>query len=163
MRRLFGRFVAPAPAAAAVVATAAGARDQAVLVEVSRNYFAVSARTGSVFYFGEDVDVYGNGSVANHDGSWLAGVNGARFGLMMPGEPRMNARYYQELAPRVAMDRAEIVSLCERVVTPLEAFTNCLKVLETTPLEPGREYKYYARGPGLIQDGDLTLMRTRTR
>ena len=42
-------------------------------VEVSRNYFAISKRTNSVFYFGEDVDDYKDGKVAGHGGSWLAG------------------------------------------------------------------------------------------
>lgn len=130
------------------------------LVEVSRNYFAISRRTNSVFYFGEDVDVYKGGKVVNHEGAWMSGVGGARFGLMMPGLPLMKARYYQEIAPKVAMDRAEIVSLGESLKTPAGAFTNVLKMEETTPLEPGaKEAKYYAAGVGLIQDGDLKLVR----
>lgn len=130
------------------------------LVEVSRNYFAISRRTNSVFYFGEDVDMYKGGKVVNHEGAWLSGVNGARFGLMMPGLPLMKARYFQELAPKVAMDRAEIVSLAESLKTPAGAFTNVLKTEETTPLEPGaKEAKYYAAGVGLIQDGELKLTK----
>jgi hypothetical protein len=130
------------------------------LVEVSRNYYAISRRTNSVFYFGEDVDMYKNGAVINHEGSWTAGVGGARFGLMMPGTPLLHGRYYQELAPRVAMDRAELVSMTERATTPAGVYTNVLKIEETTPLEPGQsEYKLFARGVGLIQDGDLKLMR----
>src|SRR6185369_2980435 len=31
------------------------------LVEVSRNFFAISKRTGAVYYFGEEVDMYANG------------------------------------------------------------------------------------------------------
>ena len=46
-------------------------------VEVSRNYFAISRRTNSVFYFGEDVDMYRNGAIVSHEGAWLAFVNGA--------------------------------------------------------------------------------------
>ena len=89
-----------------------------------------------------------------------AGVSGARFGLMMPGLPLVRGRYYEEIAPKLAMDRAEIVSLRERVSTPDGAFSNVLKMEETTPLEPGhREYKLYAAGVGLIQDGDLKLVR----
>jgi hypothetical protein len=130
------------------------------LVEVSRNYYAMSRRTNSVFYFGEDVDMYKGGKVVGHEGSWLAGVGGARFGLMMPGLPLLRARYYQEIAPRLAMDRAEIISMTERLNTPAGTFTNALKTEETTPLEPGqREYKLFARGVGLIQDGNLTLVR----
>lgn len=130
------------------------------LVEISRNYFAISKRSNSVYYFGEDVDVYKNEKVVGHGGSWLSGVNGARFGLMMPGIILLRSRYYQELAPGAAMDRAEIVGVNETVVTPAERFTNCLKVEETTPLEPGsKEYKYYAAGIGLVQDGGLKLLR----
>jgi len=132
------------------------------LVEVSRNYFAISARTNSVFYLGEEVDAYRGDTIASHEGSWLAGP-AAAFGLMMPGEPLIKARYYEELAPGVALDRAEIVALNETVVTPLETFAHCLKIQETTPLEPGvREHKYYARGVGLVQDGSLKLVRRGT-
>jgi hypothetical protein len=129
------------------------------LAEVSRNYFAISKRTNSVFYFGEDVDIYKGGEVVSHDGVWLAGVQEARYGLMMPGLPLLKARHYQEIAPRAAMDRAEIVSTNETVKTPAGEFTNCLRVEETTPLEPGtKEYKYYAPGIGLVQDGSLKLV-----
>ncbi|HLA81292.1 MAG TPA: hypothetical protein VJP78_06720 [Thermoleophilia bacterium] len=130
------------------------------LVEVSRNYFAISKRTNDVFYFGEDVDMYKDGKLVSHDGAWHSGVNGAKFGLMMPGQPSLNARYYQEVAPGVAMDRVEIVSLSETVKTPAGEFTNCVKVEETTPLEPFiTDYKYHAPGIGMVQDGKLKLLK----
>ncbi len=130
------------------------------IVEVSRNFFAISKRTNAVFYFGEDVDIYKAGKVVNHEGAWRAGVNGARFGLALPGLPLVSAKYYQELAPGVAMDRAEIVGVNESVTTPAGVFTGVLKVAETTPLEPAaRELKYYASGVGLIQDGSLRLVK----
>lgn len=133
------------------------------LSEISRNYFAISKRTNDVFYFGEDVDIYEGGKVASHSGAWLSGVNGARFGLYMPGRPSVNARYYQEVAPGVAMDRTEIVSLTETVRTPAGEFKNCLKVKETTPLEPGvTDYKVYAPGIGMVQDGALKLVKSGT-
>jgi len=129
-------------------------------VEVSRNYFAISRRTNSVFYFGEDVDMYKDGKVVSHEGAWLAGINGAKFGLMMPGQVLLKARYYQEIAPKVAMDRAEILSMSEIVKTGAGEFRNCLKSEETTPLEPkAKEYKYYAPGIGLVQDGSLKLVK----
>ena len=130
------------------------------LVEVSRNYFAISRRTNSVYYFGEEVDIYQNGKIANHEGAWLSGVNGAKFGLMIPGLPLLKAKYYQESAPGTALDRAEIVSLSETRKIPAGEFKNCLKIEETTPLEAGaKEYKYYAPGIGLVQDGSLKLFR----
>lgn len=130
------------------------------LVEISRNYYAISKRTNSIFYFGEEVDIYKNGKVVSHEGAWMAGSNGAKFGLMMPGIVLMRSRYYQEIAPGTAMDRAEIVSLKETVITAAGEFRDCLKAEETTPLEPGnKEYKYYAPGVGLIQDGALKLVK----
>lgn len=134
--------------------------EQGQLVEVSRNFFAISKRTNSVFYFGEEVDIYKDNKIVNHEGAWVSGVNGARFGLMMPGQILLRARYYQEIAPKVAMDRAEIVSMTETVKTPAGEYQRCVKTEETTPLEPGvREAKYYARGVGLVQDGDLKLSK----
>ena len=72
----------------------------------------------------------------------------------------MSAGYYQEIAPKRAMDRAEIVSLSETMETPAGKFTNVLKTMETTPLEPGeKEAKYYAAGVGLLMDGPMKLVR----
>ncbi len=129
------------------------------LIEVARNYFAISRRTNDVFYFGEDVDMYKDGKVVNHDGSWLSGVNGGKFGLMMPGRPLVNASYYQEVVPNVAMDRATIMSTTETVKTSAGEFTNCLKMKETTPLESLTEYKYYAPGIGMVSDGKMSLVK----
>jgi len=129
------------------------------VVEVSRNFFAICKRTGSVYYFGEEVDDFKDGQVVAHHGAWLAGEKGAGFGLMVPGLPLLKARYYQELAPGEAMDRAEIVSLSVSLKTPAGVFEHCLKTEETTPLEPGeREFKHYAPGVGLIQDGAMKLV-----
>ncbi len=129
------------------------------LVEVSRNFFAISKRNNGVYYFGEDVDIYENGKVVKHEGAWLAGQNGAKFGLLMPGVPLIGGRHYQEIAPGVAMDRAEIVSVTDTMTVPVGAMRNVLKVRETTPLEPGvSEYKYYAPGVGLLREGSLKLV-----
>jgi hypothetical protein len=130
------------------------------LVEVSRNFFAISKRTNDVYYFGEEVDIYKGGKVVSHEGAWRSGTSGAQFGLAIPGSPLLGARYYQEIAPDVAMDRAEVVSLDETMETPAGKFTHVLKTVETTPLEPGAgESKYYAAGVGLIKDGPCKLVR----
>ncbi len=130
------------------------------LAELSRNYFAISRRTNSVYYFGEDVDEYKDGKVVSHSGSWLAGKDGARFGLMMPGVPLLKGRFYQEVASRIAEDRAEIIALGVSIKTPAGEFKNCVKIEETTPLEPKtKEYKVYAPGVGCVQDGDLKLAK----
>ena len=116
-------------------------------------------KTSDVFYFGEDVDVYKNGKVVDHEGAWLSGVNGARFGLMIPGTPLLGARYQQEVAPKVAMDRAEIVSLSATLQTPAGKFEQCLRTKESSTVERGTTYKLYAPSVGLIFDADLKLTK----
>ena len=130
------------------------------LIEISRNFFAICKRTNSVYYFGEEVDIYEDGKVVSHEGAWLSGEKGARFGLAMPGTPLIGGRYYNEIAPKVAMDRVEILSMTETVETIAGTFKNCLKVVETNPLEPGaKEFKYYARGIGLVNDANAELVK----
>ena len=130
------------------------------LYEVARNYFAICEGTNDVYYFGEDVDFYENGKIVKHDGSWRAGENGNKHGLAMPGTPKPGMKYYQELAPGVAMDRAEILSVTETCGTPAGTFKSCMKVKEGSELDLGMtEYKYYAPGIGLIRDEDLRLVK----
>jgi hypothetical protein len=130
------------------------------LYEVSRNFFVIGAQTNNVYYFGEDVDFYNKkGEVISHEGSWRSGVDGAKYGLQMPGEIRVGQRYYQEVAPKVALDRAEHVSKTARVNTQAGRFRNTLKVRETTPLEPKvEEFKFHAKGVGIVKDGAVKLV-----
>lgn len=117
-------------------------------------------QTNTVFYFGEDVDIYEAGEIVSHDGAWRAGTRGARVGVMMPSLPLLGLRYYQEIAPGVAMDRVEIMSMTEVSKTPAGVFSHCLKVGETTPLEPKvKDHKFYALGIGLVQDGEFVLKK----
>ena len=130
------------------------------LIEVSKNYFAIDNKSKNVYYFGEAVDIYKNGKIEGHPGSWEAGKNTAKFGLAIPGNIKIGEKYYQEIAPNIAMDRAQILS--DKVVYKTLAgnFISCLKTEETTPIEPKlREYKIYAPGVGLIKDDTLTLVK----
>jgi hypothetical protein len=127
------------------------------LVEVSRNFFATDKNTGDVYYFGEDVDNYKDGKIINHESAWRAGVGDARFGLMIPAKPIVGQAFYQEIAPRVAMDRGEVVSTNETVKTPAGTFEQCVHLRETTPLKSDVSHKYYAAGIGLIKDDEFEL------
>jgi hypothetical protein len=130
------------------------------LKEVSKNYFAVCTPMNDVFYFGEEVDIYEGGKVTGHEGGWIAETAGAKAGLFMPYRPLLGARFYQEIAPKVAMDRVEIQSDTDSLKTPAGDFHDCVKTEETTPLEPGvKEYKVFAKGVGIIQDGTLLLTK----
>lgn len=130
------------------------------LIEISRNFFAICKETKDVFYFGEDVDMYKGGKVENHAGAWIAGVDGAKAGLIMPAKPRSGMKYYQEIAEGVAMDRAEVIKLDEEIDTPAGSFSDCLLTKEGTKVNPfEREFKTYAPGIGLVQDQKLLLTK----
>jgi hypothetical protein len=129
------------------------------LVEISRNYFANCRASRDVYYFGEDVDIYEDGDVVGHDGAWLAGRHGALPGMVMPETAFIvGSRYYQEVAPGIALDRSEHKRTGFSMQVPAGSFDNCLEVEETTPLEPddiGK--KIYCRGVGLVKDDELEL------
>ena len=126
------------------------------LVEISRNFFAECAGTQDVYYFGEEVDIFEDGEIVSHEGAWLAGRNGAEPGLIMPGGAfLLGARYQQETAPGVAMDRAEHAADELDVEVPAGVFDDCVAIEETTPLEPGaRGTKTYCPRAGLVLDGE---------
>ena len=118
---------------------------------------ATHRATGDVHYLGEDVDNYKNGKIINHESAWRAGVKGARFGLMIPATPTVGQKFYQEIAPKVAMDRVEVVSTNETVKTAAGTFEHCVHLRETTPLERDVSHKYYAPGVGIIKDDEFEL------
>jgi len=130
------------------------------LVEVSRNFFAYCRETGDVWYFGEDVDDYEDGMIVGHEGEWRAGENGAEPGIVMPGTPLIGARFFEEIAPGVALDRGEIAALGEEADVPAGSFEDLLVILDSNALAPedGEEEKFYARGLGNIIDEDLELV-----
>lgn len=124
--------------------------------EISRNYFADCNPMNDVYYFGEDV-TDGEGNPA--DDAWLAGVDGARPGLIMPDRAfLLGSRYYQEIAP-TAKDRARHTALGVEVDVPAGHFRNCVEITETTPLEPGEEsLKVYCPHVGMVIDEELELI-----
>ena len=127
------------------------------LVEVSRNFFATDKNTGDVYYFGEDVDNYKDGKIISHESAWRAGVEGARFGLMIPAKPTIGQAVLQEIAPKVAMDRVEVVSTDETRQDAGGNLRACVHLRETTPLEGDVSHKYYAAGIGMIKDDEFEL------
>lgn len=140
--------------------TATEVRDTAwangFLKEDTRDWFAQD-KDGNVWYLGESTTEYeydnkGNFIGTNNDGSWKAGVNGAKPGYIMEANPGAGDNYYQEFSPNDgAVDQAKVVSLNKTISTDLGNFTKVLQNLEFTKLEPGvSEFKYYAPGIGLV-------------
>lgn len=77
----------------------------------------------------------------------------------MPGTFLLGSRYFQEIAPDVALDRACHTAMDVDEVTPAATFPGCVEVLETTPLEPSaKSTKAYCPGVGLVRDDSLRLV-----
>ncbi len=130
------------------------------LTEVKRDYLAIDPGTGDVYFFGEDIDEYEGDKVVGHEGAWRSGVGAARFGLLLPGAPRVGQKHAQEIAPGAAMDQSEVVSTTESVQVPAGAFAGAMAVDETTPLEPmATVRKYYAPGIGMVKEDELVLVK----
>lgn len=130
------------------------------VVEISRNWFVVCKPSNDIFYLGEEVDIYEDGKIVDHEGAWEAGINEAKHGLIMSGTPEIGMKYYQEIAPGVAEDRAEIVALDKTLDTPVGKFEKVLETEETNALKPDeKESKFYAPGIGLIQEESLMLVK----
>lgn len=129
------------------------------LEEVSRNFFVECVGTQDVYYFGEDV-VDGQGNPLP-DG-WRAGVNGAQPGIIFPGGAfLLGARYFQEIAPGVAMDRAENTEMGLTRTVPAGTFHDCVLVVDTNALSDPKgkqgDSKIYCPGTGMIMDEELEL------
>jgi len=127
-----------------------------VLIESSLNYFA-QTQSGTVCYFGEAVDIYENGVVVSHEGSWRADTRGNAPGIFMPAAPEVGMTFPQEAAPGIAEDRVTILAI-GTVTVPAGTFANAIKVRDFNPLDGSKGVKWYAPNVGLVVDGPLELM-----
>ena len=120
------------------------------LTEDTLDWFAQD-REGNVWYFGENTHELEDGLITTIEGTFMAGVNGDKPGIIMKAHPDVGDFYRQEFSLNNAEDFAETRSLTQTVRVPAGTFHNCLKSKETTPLEPDLlEYKYYAPGVGNV-------------
>jgi hypothetical protein len=109
-------------------------------------------KDGNVWYFGEDSKEFDeNGVVVSTAGSWEAGVDGAKPGIIMEANPTVGDAYRQEYLAGVAEDMGQVLSVDEAVGVPYGLFENVLKTADWSPLEPAVvEQKYFASGVGMI-------------
>ena len=113
------------------------------LIEDTKDWFAQDIE-GNVWYFGEDSKDFEGGQLVSTKGSWEAGVDGAKPGIVMKASPQIGDSYRQEYYAGEAEDMGEVVSLGETVSVPYGTFSGCLKTKDWNPLEPGViEFKYY--------------------
>ena len=126
---------------------------QGRLAERTADWYAQD-RKGNVWYFGEaTAELDRRGRVTTTEGSWQAGADGARPGIVMPARPRVGEAFRQEYYKGHAEDHFRIVSLSARVKVPYVSSRRAMLTREWSPLEPGAvDRKYYVRGIGNVID-----------
>lgn len=122
------------------------------LVEDTYDWFAQDL-DGNVWYLGEDVRDYEDGEVVSTEGSFEAGVDDARPGIVMPADPQVGDAYRQEYDPGNAEDVAQVVAVGESVTVAAGTYDDVLVTEDWNPLEPDvLERKSYAPGVGVVYE-----------
>ena len=122
------------------------------LTEKTYDYYAQD-KQGNVWYFGENSKEYKDGKVTSTAGSWEAGKDGAKPGIIMQVHPKVGQTYRQEYYKGHAEDMARVIDLNGSAKVPYGSFNRVLVTKEWSPLEPGvAEHKYYAAGVGDIKE-----------
>ena len=112
------------------------------LRERTTDWYSQDAR-GNVWYFGEQTaELDAHGRVTSTEGTWRAGVDGAKPGIYMPARPRLGQSGRQEYYKGHAEDHFRVIGVLGK---------NAVLTEEWTPLEPGAlDHKLYVRGVGTV-------------
>ncbi len=135
-----------------------------VKIEVTDDWYAQD-EDGNVWYCGEiaknfetiEGDDPEEPELVDIEGSWKAGRDYAKPGILMLAHPKVGDAYRQEVSWGDAEDVAEVISITGSAKVPAAVCDNdCLITRDFTPIEPGiNENKYYMPGVGLILEVDM--------
>ena len=132
--------------------------------EVTNDFYAQD-RHGNIWYFGENTkELDRHGHVTSREGSFKAGRDGARPGVLFAGHPRVGTTARQEFYKGHAEDHFKVLDRSARVSVPYVSSRHAVKTKEWTPLEPGiLEHKYYVRGVGDVKEVTVKGPKERLR
>jgi hypothetical protein len=122
------------------------------LTEDTFDWYAQN-KEGDVWYMGEDTRELEDGQVVSTEGSWEAGVGGAKPGRIAWADPaaHIGEEYRQEFSEGVAEDFGKVVAVDQSVTVPYGSFTGCIKTEDRSALEPGvLENKHYCPQIGIV-------------
>ncbi len=121
------------------------------VAEIAYDWYAQDDK-GNVWYFGESTSDYEKGVVVSTKGSWEAGIDGAKPGIVMPANPKPGPEFYQEFRPGVAEDKGKILGIHETVRTKSRTYRNAVRIRDTNPLDPTLvQHKWYVPDVGLVK------------
>jgi hypothetical protein len=76
--------------------------------------------------------------------------------IIMEANPQVGDVYRQEYLKHVAEDMGEVISLDGVATVPYGSFSECVVTKDFSPLDKkSYEYKWYARGVGLVKSMDV--------
>ena len=127
------------------------------LVEAELAFYAQDD-DGNVWRVGEYPEEYDGDGRFSDAPAWLAGIQGARAGIMMKAAPRLGTpSYSQGYGPRVNWtDRGEVYQVGQEVQVGDTRYKDVLVIKETSLEEEANDafqLKYYAAGVGNIKVG----------
>ena len=121
------------------------------LAEKTTDWYAQD-KAGNVWYFGEDTAEYQNGVVTSTQGTWEAGVDNAKPGIVMKAHPKPGQLYRQEYRPGIAEDKARVLTVTATQKVPAGTYNNVVETRDINPLDPSKiENKWFAKGVGSIR------------
>jgi len=140
-------------------------------VEITDDWFAQTVE-GDVVYCGEVARNFEDGVLRDLDGSFEAGIDFAKSGVLIYKTPVWGTAHRQEFALGEAEDIVQYVGIGsapsdeEGGNNPNPLFScgtdQCLQTFDFAPIDPeSTEYKYYLPGTGFVlavamEDGELT-------
>ncbi len=142
-------------------------------VEVTNDYYAQAQVANDVFYCGEVARNFEDGALVDLDGSFEAGRDFAKAGILIKANPWAGDAHRQEWLLGEAEDVVQYVGVTEAPTpeeggeNPNDAFScsmhgGCVKTEEFNPNEPeAGEFKYFLPGVGFVlgvalEDGEIT-------
>lgn len=119
--------------------------------EVALDWYA-QADDGSVWYLGEDVFNYEDGVVADTEGTWQAGRDGAPAAMIMPASPEKGDVYRPENQPGVVFEEVTVKTVDQTVDGPYGKVGGAITVTEVH-MDGSTEEKVFAPGYGEFSTG----------
>lgn len=115
------------------------------ITEVALDRYA-QADDGSVWYLGEDVYDYDNGTIVVTEGTWLAGRDGPPA-MIMPGNPEVGQVFRAEDIPGIVFEQVTITEVDQTVDGPFGEVDGAV-VAEELHLDGTTSEKVFAPGFG---------------
>jgi hypothetical protein len=119
-------------------------------------FFHAQDDAGNVWAYGEYPEIYQNGKLTGAPDTWIAGIDHARAGIAMRGNPRIGTpSYSQGNAPTIGFaDRAQVDKVDQKACVPAGCFSDVLVTREWAVPEPNAfQFKYYAPNVGNVKVG----------